>query len=89
MTWGLCVYPDQTIGGHGVRRTRKVCRAQQRPITRARTPVFYSQLQSLTTRQCVHAPVDMLDPQPSTMQGLVGPLLLPWSTPVLVASWSA
>jgi hypothetical protein len=47
----MCVYPDQTIGCHGVRRTQKVCRAQPRALARARTPRFYKRTQSLTRRQ--------------------------------------
>ena len=32
----------------------------------------------------LHATVDMLDPEPSTVEGLVGPLLFPWQ---LLSSW--
>ena len=46
-----CVYPDATIGGHGVRRARKICRAQQLSITRSRTPPFHSRIRSVTIRQ--------------------------------------
>ena len=44
MTGGMCVYPDPTMGGHGVRRTRKVCRAQPRALARARTPCFHKRV---------------------------------------------
>ena len=45
-----CVYPDEAIGGHGGRRTRKVCRAQQSPITRSRIPSFRRRIRSVTGR---------------------------------------
>src|SRR5438132_10104747 len=45
------LYLDQTIGYQGVRRTRKVCRAQHSAITRSRTPCFHKRIRSLTLRQ--------------------------------------
>jgi hypothetical protein len=36
----VCVYPDSIIACQGVRRTRKLCRAPQRSITRSRPPCF-------------------------------------------------
>jgi len=45
------VSPDETIGCHGVRRTRKLWRAQQRAITTSRTPAFHKRSRSWTMRQ--------------------------------------
>src|SRR5215470_17702257 len=39
------------IGCHGLRRTRKLCRAQQSSITRSRTPSFHRRIRSFTMRQ--------------------------------------
>src|SRR5262249_838101 len=38
------------MGNQGFRRTRKLCRAQQRSITRSRTPAFHKRIRSLTMR---------------------------------------
>jgi hypothetical protein len=47
----MCVYPDDTIGYQGVRRTWKVGRAQQLALTRARMPCFQRRLRPCTVRQ--------------------------------------
>ena len=47
----MCVYPDETIGCQGISRTRKVCSAQQRAITRSRTPSCHRRIRSVTMRQ--------------------------------------
>src|SRR2546425_7165863 len=39
------------MGNQGVRRTRKLCKAQQSSITRSRTPSFQRRIRSLTMRQ--------------------------------------
>src|SRR5467141_60043 len=44
-------YIDHAIVCHGVRRTRKLGRAQQMSITRSRTPAFHRRIRSLTIRQ--------------------------------------
>src|SRR6266853_5075804 len=41
-------------------------------------------LSQRTDATALHAAVDMLDPEPATVQGLVGPLLLPCQ---LLSSW--
>src|SRR5215471_8866187 len=43
-----CVYLDLTMSCQGMRRTRKLCRAQQRAITRSRTPAFHKRIQSVS-----------------------------------------
>src|SRR5262249_32290444 len=45
------MYPDSIIGCQGVRRTRKLCSAQQSAITRSRMPCFHRRIQSFTMRQ--------------------------------------
>ena len=45
--------PGYIMGVQGVRRTRKWCRVQQRPITRARMPCCQRRSRSLTMRQCL------------------------------------
>ena len=47
----ICVYPDDIIGCHGVERTRKLCSAQQRSITRSRIHCFHRRMQSFTMQQ--------------------------------------
>jgi hypothetical protein len=47
------------------------------PLLPETDPVFHA-------AAALHAAVDMLDPEPSTVQGLVGPLLLPGQ---LLSSW--
>src|SRR5262252_6068274 len=39
------------MGNQGLRRTRKLCRAQQSSITRSRTPSFHKRIRSFTMRQ--------------------------------------
>src|SRR5215470_2462539 len=39
------------MGNQGLRRTRKLCRAQQSSITRSRTPSFHRRIRSFTMRQ--------------------------------------
>jgi hypothetical protein len=43
--------PIKSLVATGVRRPRKLCRAQQSSITRSRTPSFHRRMRSLTMRQ--------------------------------------
>src|SRR4029450_6825216 len=44
------------MGSQGMRRTRKLCRAQQSSITRSRTPSFHRRIRSFTMRQRLTLP---------------------------------
>src|SRR5215831_1409557 len=69
-----CVYPDKAIGGHGIRRTRTVCRAQQSPSTRSRIPSCRRRRQSVTRRvqhcQIWHEVTEMTAAEESDPQGV-------------------
>src|ERR1043166_6248568 len=70
MTTSSRVYPDSTIRGHGLRRPRKVQGTAQfhDQIANARLPQAAPVFDTATV---LHTPVDLLDPEPASVQGLV------------------